>query len=449
MGQKNSRIKKYYLIYAVFCVAIFTILLFCNLRTPLLVDDYAYAFSFQSSTGEKQRIETVSDIFSSMNGHRLTMNGRIVAHFFVQLFVLLPSWVFELLNTAVFVLEIVLLTELSAVYTNAEKRQKRKAIILLFSFAAVWIFQPVFGQVNLWLDGSINYLWAAVLSLGLMGVYFKIYREENFHMNLTEKMGFVIYSFIVGAWCENAAGALLLLEIALILLMKFQQKRKIPLITILSFELTLAGFLLMVTAPAELKNKTGELNLGHLLAMVSDLFTKFQSFWLLWAMVGILLVMAICTKVKKETLLISVLIILMALAAGLCLIFGSYITERSLFFTVVLLVFACGILINALLDSFKIQILCMICLVCLAFPYYFFTGVNDINTCYYAFVNNEQEIIACAEAGEDTAEISYVYPGTKYTASYGLQYLDQSDPESWPNDSMAVYYGVETVKAKN
>lgn len=449
MGQKNSRIKKYYLIYAVLCVAIFTILLFCNLRTPLLVDDYAYAFSFQSSTGEKQRIETVSDIFSSMNGHRLTMNGRIVAHFFVQLFVLLPSSVFKLLNTAVFVLEIVLLTELSAVYTNAEKRQKRKPIILLFSFAAVWIFQPVFGQVNLWLDGSINYLWAAVLSLGLMGVYFKIYREENFHMNLPEKICFVIYSFIVGAWCENAAGALLLLEIALILLMKFQQKRKIPLITILSFELTLAGFLLMVTAPAELKNKTGELNLGYLLAMVSDLFTKFQSFWLLWAMVGILLVMAICTKVKKEALLISVLIILMALAAGLCLIFGSYITERSLFFTVVLLVLACGILINALLDSFKIQILCIICLVCLAFPYYFFTGVNDINTCYYAFINNEQEIIACAEAGEDTAEISYVYPGTKYTASYGLQYLDQSDPESWPNDSMAVYYGVETVKAKN
>ncbi len=449
MGSKLKGTKKYFWIYVAICAAIFLILLFCNLRTPLLVDDYAYAFSFQSSTGEKQRIETVSDIFSSMNGHRLTLNGRIVAHFFVQLFVMLPSWLFDVLNSCVFVLELVLLTELGSIFIKAEKRQKRKPVMLLFSFAAVWIFQPVFGQVNLWLDGSINYLWAAVVSLGLMGIYLKMYREDDYHMNLPGKIGFLIYSFIVGAWCENAGGAVLLFEIAVICLLKVVKKRKIPLIAILSFEFTLAGFLLMATAPAELKNKTGELNLGNLLAMLSDLFTKFQSFWLLWAMVGILLVVAFCSKVEKETLLMSIVITLTALAAGVCLIFGSYITERSLFFTIVLLVFVCCILINSLFDSFNTQLLCMLCLVLLALPYYLFTGINDINTCYYAFINNEQEMIACAEAGEDTAEISYVYPNTKYTASYGLQYLDQSDPESWPNDSMAAYYGVETVKAKN
>ncbi len=448
MGQKMKGTKKYYLIYFAFCMAVFVVLLFCNLRTPLLADDYAYAFSFASSAGDQQRIETVSDIFSSMNGLRLTMNGRIVANFFVQLFFLFPSFLFKLLNAAVFVLELVLLTELSAVYIPPEKRLKRKPFMFLLAFAAVWIFQPVFGQVNLWLYGSVNYLWAAVLGLGLMGIYLKMYREENFHMSLPGKIGFVIYSFIVGTWCEISGGAMFAFEIILIFLMKFQQKRKIPLVAILSTEITLAGVLLTITAPAELKNRTGELNLGNLLAMMSELFTRFRSFWALWAMVGILFVVAACVKLDRKTITVAALLSLTALVTAFFLIFDSYIEESSLFFIAILLILVCCILINALFDAMNMQILCVFCLAFLAFPYYFFTGINDINTCYYAFMNNEQEIRTCAEAGEDITEISYVQPDTKYTASYGLEYIDQSDPDSWINDSMAAYYGVETVKEK-
>ncbi len=448
MGSKLKETKKYHWIYAAICVAVFLILLFCNLRTPLLVDDYLYSFSFQSLTGEKQRIETVSDIFSSMSGHRLTMNGRIVANFFVQLFLLLPSSLFKLLNAAVFVLELALITELSAVYIPPEKIQKRKPLMLLFAFAAVWIFQPVFGQVNLWLYGSINYLWAAVLGLGLMGIYLKMYREEDFHMNLPEKIGFIIYSFVVGTWCENSGAALLVFEIVLIFLMKFQQKRKIPLVAILSAEITLAGVLLTITAPAELKNRTASLMLGDLLSMLSDLFSAFKDFWLLWLLVGLLLVWAFCVKVDKQTLIVVSLVVMTALLSGLFLIFGNSITANSLFFTAVLLVLACCILINVLFDSLRMQILCVLCLTCLAFPYYFFTGVNDINTCYYTFMNNEQEIKNCAEAGKNTVEIYYVYPDTKYTASYGLQYVEQPDSDSWTNNFMAAYYGVEVVSPR-
>lgn len=447
MGSKLKETKKYHWIYAAICVVVFLILLFCNLRTPLLVDDYLYSFSFQSLTGEKQRIETVSDIFSSMSGHRLTMNGRIVANFFVQLFLLLPSSLFNLLNAAMFVLELVLITELSAAYIPQEKRLKRKPLMLLFAFAAVWIFQPVFGQVNLWLYGSINYLWAAVLGIGLMGIYLKMYREEDFHMNLPRKIGFVIYSFVVGTWCENSGAALLVFEIVLIFLMKFQQKRKIPLVAILSSEITLAGILLTITAPAELKNRTASLMPGDLLSMLSDLFSAFKDFWLLWVLVGLLLVWACCAKVNKQTICAASLVVMTALLSGLFLIFGNSITTSSLFFTAVLLVFACCILSYALIDVARVQILSIFCLVLLLFSYYLVVGINDINTNYYQFTSNEQTIISCAEEGTRVAEISNVTPETKYTASYGLQYLNW-DSDYWPNDSMAAYYGVEVVCQK-
>ena len=447
MGSKLKGTKKYQWIYAAICVAVFLILLFCNLRTPLLVDDYLYSFSFQSLTGEKQRVETVSDVFLSMGGLRLTMNGRIVANFFVQLFLLLPSSLFNLLNAAIFVLELVLITELSAVYIPSEKRQKRKPLMFLFTFAAVWIFQPVFGQVNLWLYGSINYLWAAVLSLGLMGIYLKMYREEDFYMNLPEKIGLVIYSFVVGTWCENSGAALLAFEIALIFLMKFQQKRKIPLVAILSAEITLAGLLLTITAPAELKNRTASLMPGDLLSMLSDLFSAFKDFWLLWVLVGLLLIWACCAKVNKQTLITVSLVVMTALFSGLFLIFGNSITANSLFFTAMLLVFACCILSYTLIDVARAQTLSMLCLIFLMFSYYLVVGVNDINTNYYQFVSNEQTIISCAEEETRVAEISNVTPETKYTASYGLQYLNW-DSDYWPNDSMAAYYGVEVVSQK-
>ena len=62
--------------------------------TPYSVDDWSYMFSF--ATGE--RIASVGDIFPSMAAHAQRLNGRLIAHFWAQLFLLLPKMCFNVVN---------------------------------------------------------------------------------------------------------------------------------------------------------------------------------------------------------------------------------------------------------------------------------------------------------------------------------------------------------------
>lgn len=148
-------------------IAIFLIMLYCNIHTSLLTDDYTYMFDFtyiSSSELSAHRISSLPQIIRSMAAHRIYMNGRVISHFFVQLFLLLPIWVFKLINPLVFSAEIFIIYKCSFNCT-ASKSNFIRLLIPCFAFSCIWIFQPAFGQVNLWLDGAINYLWAAVISL--------------------------------------------------------------------------------------------------------------------------------------------------------------------------------------------------------------------------------------------------------------------------------------------
>ena len=42
---------------------------------------------------------------------------------------------------------------------------EHNALLAACAFGGLWVLQPEFGQVFLWLDGSVNYLWCAVFCL--------------------------------------------------------------------------------------------------------------------------------------------------------------------------------------------------------------------------------------------------------------------------------------------
>ena len=80
------------------------LMLYCNLHTGLMADDYSYSFSLSNG----QRITNVSQIFDSMRAHRQLVNGRVITHSFVQLFLMIPHVIFDIVNSLVFILEILM-----------------------------------------------------------------------------------------------------------------------------------------------------------------------------------------------------------------------------------------------------------------------------------------------------------------------------------------------------
>lgn len=97
----NDMLGKYNRNLAIFRICLLLlwgIMFVLNKYTYFAADDYSYMNSFADS----ERIRSVFDIFPSMYAHMFSMNGRLVAHFFVRLFLMLPPWIFDIVNASMF-----------------------------------------------------------------------------------------------------------------------------------------------------------------------------------------------------------------------------------------------------------------------------------------------------------------------------------------------------------
>lgn len=130
LRKMNGNKYLFYLLVA----GIFGIMFLLNHYTFYAADDYSYMNSFATH----KKIQTVWDIFPSMYAHAKGMNGRLVAHFFVQLFLLLPSGIFDVVNAVIFTMLILIL------YRYLFWNKKRNALALVSIFGLVWYFAPAF-----------------------------------------------------------------------------------------------------------------------------------------------------------------------------------------------------------------------------------------------------------------------------------------------------------------
>lgn len=435
--------------------AVFVIMLYCNFHTSLIADDYAYLYDSTYSFVTFSRITNVFQIFPSMQYHRAVVNGRVISHFLVQLFLMMPKWVFNIVNSLVFVLELFLIYKsASAVENHAGKLVK--ILTALFAFSSIWLLQASFGQVNLWLDGSINYLWAATLAVLYIYSYILIVIKGKSPRSVLNKILFLFLSFIVGAYGENTGGAMLIFAAGMILWQHITKRgfRTSGYMTLISFAATLCGFIFLVTAPAEFSNKVGDstslFDIPTLLAKLSMLFIEAKPLLVLFIGAAILWCVALALKVNRDVMYVSGLLYISALAALLCLVLGSSLEPRTFFLTTVLLTLVCALLIISVAGNKKAEnALCLLYTLCfvLVMPYYVYTGVKDISKTYAITSDIEQHIISCAENGVRDVCIDVdgmILCETEYSPVYGLLYLAQ-EPNTWPNIYMAKYYGVDSI----
>ena len=397
-----------------------------------------------------ERITSVWQIFTSMSAHRFCMNGRVFAHFGVQLFLLLPHIIFKIVNSLVFTAEI-LCIYICSVRNLPQGSRFFRVLIPCFTFSCIWIFQPSFGQVNLWLDGSLNYLWAAVVTLVYIQGYINLCRTGDFSSSNSRFMTalFIVFSFIAGAYSESSGVACIVCSLGIMLCILFIKKDRLRPCAYASFTATLAGFLFLIKAPAELVQKVSPnlMNISTLAVMLQRVLDTASSFLPLTILCVVLLVLAFLSDIDKNTLIIACTIFITALAAYGCLVIASYIPRRSLFLTPVLLTLDCSILLAALLGggNRKLAYSIVFALLMLA-PSHILSGVIDID-CTYEDTSARDKILAeSAEAGFKDAYLPPLTHGgySEYSPANGLLYLSY-DADSYPNCYIAKYYGFEHV----
>lgn len=125
-----------------------------NYLTPEMGDDIWYKFVFVGDHADVTRpIRSLRDVLISQYTHYYCVNGRSMVHVLAQFFTgLCGKSVFNICNAIVFA---------GFIYAVTRLTTKVSALNLLCVSAVVFMLFPSFGQVALWMTGSLNYQWTA------------------------------------------------------------------------------------------------------------------------------------------------------------------------------------------------------------------------------------------------------------------------------------------------
>ena len=422
-------------ILVLFYIVLFAFLAVCNALTPKLTDDFSYCFSWADGS----RIDAVADILPSMAAHAQTMNGRLIAHATAQFFLMLPDWVFDVVNALVFVAQVPLIVRIC-------KCEERNNLLHAGVFCAIWICVPVFGQVNLWLDGACNYLWNVFMGLLFIQPYVDHFMHGETRRMVIPKVLLPALAFLMGGWGESGSAAFIFIAAALIALCIFYQHKKIPPVFLIGLLFAAAGYLSMYLAPAQ-AGKGGAMTLLGLCKGLFRCLQRLGDIWMLVVAFGLLLVLNLRAGTGKSRMLLAGVFFLGAMCANFILIFAASYPERVAINATVLLVAADAILMQGIFTQENCRAVAVSLLVLLTAtaPARMTWGAYDIFRTYGALKANENRLIASVEAGATDIALPIVQADTKYSAVWGLRYLSEGNPDTWPNNSMADYFGADSI----
>lgn len=419
---------------ALTCGGIFCLMLVLNILTPYICDDFTYRINFLT----KEPLGSLWEIFPSMYAHSYKMNGRLISHGLAQVFMLLPPIVFDVVNAAVFTGTLMLMLRLCG---------GRNALLLSGSFCLLWLLMPVFGQVVLWQVGAINYFWSLTALLLFIGP--ELLRLLEGRALLTKKWhwaAFCVYGFFFGWYNEIASFVGICMVPCLILLGLWLNRDKIRLQRLLPVLFAVLGYIVMLSMPAQSANKSG----GLTWALITERFQVCST--MLMDHCGFLLLCIVLlnswagiAKVPLKHALCADLLALAGICANYMPIAASYYPERCMCTTVFLLVMAIVLLASELMKTNGFPVLCGACalVVLLTIPSGL-RGCRDIVGCYRQNAQREETIAAAVENGERSVVANTVHPQTPWSGYWGVRDLVE-DPNDWPNHSMAVFYGLDSL----
>lgn len=413
---------------------IFIIMLLFSFLSPLMADDFSYCFSWADSS----RIKGIGQIFSSMAVHRLNTNGRVFTHGIVQAVLIMPKAVFNILNA----LNALLLCVLFGRHFGEDR--KRRALLLVCGAFMLWCFMPVFGQVFLWLDGSVNYSWGMSVFLLFLWQYTAAYLGIERRRSAARDILLLPLAFLAGAYSENGSIAVIFIALCLSLLILRREKR-LSWQLIAGLVLACAGFIFLMSAPA-MHTRAGEFSLSAVANNVRTIVRSAKEHMLpLYLLYAVCLALCAAAKADRKKIALSAVLVLGGIGSLAAFTFAAYFAERHFCFTVVFTVLACLILLDALTDTGKRLPASIVCAVmAVLFIFDFALGSLDILYTYTASRQREAALRAALDSGAQSIELEVYLPATKYSAAYGLTDLS-TNPDDWPNISVAMYYGLDSV----
>lgn len=343
------KLEIFFIIAFVFCTVFIL-----NYYTQYTSDDYMYHYFFDYGMPHEETrvLESIWEIPKSMINHYNLWNGRVFVHGIIQFFMMFDKNIFNVFNTIIYIILGLI------IYKHIFPCSKEYIPIWLLSiYILMWIFIPIFGQSVLWLSGSINYLWMAVIILAFLFPYRKHeYNYENKKDSLLMIILMFIFGFFAGASKENGSGAMIMMEIFFVIYWKYK-KINIPKWSIVGIISSIIGLVFILVAPGNSKIETvpGANGIFSILTVIS----VYKNFIFIPFVIFIIAIFYIFISKKYNIhdfiikFYISFIFVISAIASVGALLFSPIVAYRSAIFGVIFIIIAIGIAYSKLFEISK------------------------------------------------------------------------------------------------
>ncbi|MGX6969578.1 DUF3329 domain-containing protein [Vagococcus bubulae] len=412
-----------------------------NALTTLRSDDFNYHYSFADGT----RLSSFMEVVKSQAAHYKVMNGRIPAHFLMQLSTLFGKSVFDVANTIVYIFFILL------VLYMIKKSWKVNPLTFMIIFVILWFYLPAFGSTVLWWDGAFNYLWTTVICL----IALLPYRNPKLYDYKVNQFIFPIIGLIAG-WCSETTSAGIVFFQFWFIVYWLYNKRKHVIPYVITMFASFGGYCLMTFAPGQMQRLNrvsgGEIpilkNMYHfIVAMGSRYYLEIIIFILL-------LSISIFLQRNKELNYLAILFFATAILASCTLIMAGIqiINERTYFGIETMIVIAMGILVKNIfadqLSVFQKMNLAYVIILVPLFLINYRAAYVDVRRTYNEYNKREVYIEEQKKKGEKELNLNAINSTNDHSPYYLTPDLSPN-PNHWQNVTKSKYYGVDKINKVN
>lgn len=194
MATKNE---KFYGQTLLVLAGIFGVMFLLNHWMPLHRDDYDYSMIWLTSG----HVESFADVIQSAWRHYFLHGGRLITVFWLDTFLWLGKFWFDLANALMFVALVVLL------YFHARRSTAlwQAPVLLVAAALLAWLSFPHFGEVAVWKSGSTVYLWSAVPAAFFLLPYNLFLKEKPVDTKNWRILPMFLLGILAGWSVENLA----------------------------------------------------------------------------------------------------------------------------------------------------------------------------------------------------------------------------------------------------
>ena len=441
------------------------VMLVLNFLTPLFADDFVYSLKTDFNHNNPENAVNfnghqtkLSEVFATLHNHYMYWGGRMLAHFFAMVFLVLDKAWFNVFNSIVYVLLTI------TIYFHVVRRGVFKPSLLLLINLLIFLLLPCFGQNVLWLTGACNYVWTMFFVLAFMLPYkFAIEgdKPQNKSFSVLKCLSMFLLGALAGMTNENVAMALLFIIVAFIFVY-YKRHKNIPLWQIIGLLGALAGALFMILAPGNhervINLEISDLNpdpesMPSLLTLLKRAavytFSKKIFFLLLLGLSSLYSILVLRKNRKDLQSMLTLIYSFGGFIAFYAMISSPFFPYRAVFGIVILMIIAMVSVFDKIkFDKIKFFKSSIITTCSLLVGYTLFTGTFDIIDTKKQLNERVALINSELERGNKNVEVVSVNPKSRINGGY-LSEDAYDNIHGWTNKAMEYYYGLESIKGTN